>query len=407
MKSKEMRNLIEVSHFVYNCRKCGLCGNKTSGTVPYVCPVKEHTEGFEHFFSRGKIIIAQGMLEGEITPSPELAEIIYACSLCGNCQTQCAMIDNHTGLPLVDPPQVVEAMRADLLREHPEWIDQEYLAMLNSAKQYDNPWGMPRTNKEKWMKGLSLRDAKKEPSEVLLFIGCTIPSNPVVSPLAQKAATILKLAKVDFAVLGKNEPCCASVLKKVGSFDLAQEMMQKNIDSFNALGISSIVTLCSGCYHTLKKDYKKSYPPLIPNVYHIVELLASLIKKGKFNLCKKKPLKVTYHDPCHLGRHMGIFDPPRDVLAALPGVEMVERIATRENTICCGAGGGLRLFEEGRLAERIGEASLQMAIDIGAEALVTACPFCEINLNAGAKRLDFPFPVYDIIDLVEEGLSTT
>jgi heterodisulfide reductase subunit D len=402
MGKKEMNDLAAVSHFVYNCRKCGLCVSKCTAKLPYVCPIKEATGGFEHSSARGKIIIAQGLLEGKIKPSRELAEIIFNCTLCGNCQTQCGSIDNSTGLPLVDTPRVIEAMRADLLQEHPELIDQAYQAMFNSTRQYDNPWGLPRTVKERWTKGLSLKDARKEPHEVLLFTGCTIPSNPALGARARKAALILQKAGVDFAVLGKNEPCCGSVQKRVGALDLAYEMMEKNITLLNSLGSSTIVTLCAGCYHTLKNNYQAGETPFKPKIYHFVEFISQLIKKEKLAFIKKKTLTVTYHDPCHLGRMMRIFDPPREILRALPGIKLVERTAVRENTICCGAGGGMRIFEGGILAEEIGKAALEAAHDAGAEALVTACPFCELNLEVATKNLSPPLAVYDIIDLVSE-----
>ncbi|MCX5884731.1 MAG: (Fe-S)-binding protein [Proteobacteria bacterium] len=402
MGKQEMKDLSLVSHFVYNCRKCGLCGSKFTARVPYVCPVKESTGGFEHSTARGKIILAQGLLEGAIRPSRELAEIIYTCTLCGNCQIQCGSIDNSTGLPLVDTTQVIEAMRADLLREHPELVDQAYQTMFNSTRQYANPWGLPRTVKERWAKGLSLKDARKELHEVLLFTGCTIPSNPSLVTRAQKAALILQKAGVDFAVLGKNEPCCGSVQKRVGALDLAQEMKEKNITLLNSLGSSTIVTLCAGCYHTLKNDYQAGETPLKPEVYHFVEFLSQLIKKEKLAFTKKKSLTVTYHDPCHLGRMMKVFDPPREILKALPGITLVERAASRENTICCGAGGGMRLFGSGILAEEIGKAAVQAARDAGAEAVVTACPFCELNLDAAARQSGSSLAVYDITDLVSE-----
>ena len=191
----------------------------------------------------------------------------------------------------------------------------------------------------------------------------------------------------------------------MGAFERAREMMDENILSFNGLGVRKIVTLCAGCYHTLKKDYLEAASPLIPEVYHMVEITASLIESGRLNTRSVNSLKVAYHDPCHLGRHMGVFDPPRRILDALPGVELVERTATRENTICCGAGGGLRLFEGGRLAEQIGKESLLSAGDGGADALVTACPFCEMNLKAAARQLDSGFPVYDVVDLVSASLG--
>ncbi len=404
-KNQEMKELSKVRHFVYNCRKCGLCGSKVSAKVPYVCPVREHTEGFEHFYAKGKITIAQGLLEGQIVPSPELTEIIYSCSLCGNCLTQCGIIDQDSGLPLTDPPQIIEAMRADLLREHPEWIAPAYHAMITSTSQYDNPWGLPRVTKERWAKGLSVRTIQEEPSEILLFTGCTIPSNPALIPRVQKAVAILNKANVDFAILGKDEPCCGSVQRRVGAIDLAQEMREKNISMFNNLGISTIVTLCAGCYHTLKVDYQKAEPPLKPKVYHLVDFLSQLITQQKLIFTHTKNLKVAYHDPCHLGRHSGIFDPPRDILNALPGITLVERRATRENTICCGAGGGMRLFANGTLAEKIGKASLEDAMATGAQAVVTACPFCELNLTMAAANCGYPIAIYDILDLVHNALG--
>ena len=129
------------------------------------------------------------------------------------------------------------------------------------------------------------------------------------------------------------------------------------------------------------------------------------IQEEKVQLRGKHSLKVSYHDPCHLGRHMGIYDPPRAILNALPGVDLIERYATKENTICCGAGGGMRIFESGSLAGKIGQAAIQSAIEVGAEALVTACPFCEMNLEAAARNPNSHIPVYDIMDLVYEALK--
>ena len=138
-------------------------------------------------------------------------------------------------------------------------------------------------------------------------------------------------------------------------------MMNKNIELFNRTGCKTIVTLCAGCANALKNDYCRGEEKLKPKVLHIVEFLAQLLKTDKLRPVKKQSQKVTYHDPCHLGRHMGIYDAPREVLNALPGVELVERAATRENTICCGAGGGMRIFESGSLAGEIGRCAVESA----------------------------------------------
>jgi len=400
-----MKELEKVRRYIYNCSKCGVCVSKVTCEVPYVCPVRESTAGFDHFSSRGKTVIAQGLLEGAISPSAELAEAIYSCTLCGNCMTQCGSINQDTGEALVDTTKIVEAMRADFLENHPEWIDPAYRSILSSTRQYNNPWGLPRAAKEKWAKKMKLKNAQKEPAPVLLFIGCTMASSQELSTRARKAAEIMSTTNVDFAVLGKDEPCCGSVQKRIGDVELTREMMEENVNLFNSLGCETIVTLCAGCANMLKNDYRETKEKLKPRVLHIVEFLPKLITEEKLQLVSKNSLKVSYHDPCHLGRHMGIYDPPRAILDALPGVDVIERPATKENTICCGAGGGMRIFESGSLAEQIGQTAIESAAQEGAEALVTACPFCEMNLDAASRSLNNQIPVYDIIDLVYAALK--
>lgn len=402
-----MTKLRAIKHYIYNCRKCGACVGKVTSRVPYVCPVREVTPGFEHFSARGKIIIAQGVLEGSIEPSKTLADAAYSCTLCGNCMLQCGAIDQETGKPLVDTTQIIEALRADLLETYPDLIDHSYKKVLTLTRTYDNPWGVPRATKGKWAAALGLKDAQKEQAPVLLFVGCTVASNLSLTDRAQKAAFILKHAGVDFAVLGRDEPCCGSVQKRIGEFGLARRMMEKNISLFNATGCDTIVTLCAGCYSMLNNDYQAdaAHAKLRPRVLHFVEFLEKLIGQQNLSFGRGKSLTIAYHDPCHLGRHMGVYDPPREILRNLPGVKLVERAATRENTLCCGAGGGMRLFADGACAIDIGLRAIESAWHAGADALATACPFCELNLNAAAQRLDSLLPVYDIIDLVADSLK--
>ena len=171
---------------VHSCRKCGQCGNKVTGKIPYVCPIRETTPGFDHFYSRGKIAIAQGLLDGTLKPSKELAGVVYSCTLCGNCMDKCGAVSQVTGAPLVDSVRIVEALREDFLTEHPEWVSPSYRDLLNTSKQYDNPWGVPRSIKAKWAKKLALTDALDNQHEVLLFVGCTMASNPALSKRAVK-----------------------------------------------------------------------------------------------------------------------------------------------------------------------------------------------------------------------------
>ena len=207
MADDKFRELDAVRRFIYSCRSCGVCRYKMTGKVPYVCPVKKASPGFENFSSRGKIMLAQALLEGALEPSDGLARAAYSCTLCGNCMTQCGATDQDTGKPLVDNTAVVEALRADLLLESPGLVDEAYHRVLASSRQYGNPWGMPRSARSKWAKNLKLKDAQKEHADVLLFTGCTMALNPQLSQRAQKAAAILKAARVDFGILGASEPC--------------------------------------------------------------------------------------------------------------------------------------------------------------------------------------------------------
>jgi glycolate oxidase len=399
-----MKELEKVKRFIYSCRKCGVCRYKMTGKVPYVCPVKQASPGFENFSSRGKIILAQALLEGTLQPTAGLARAAYSCTLCGNCMTQCNATDQDTGKPLVNNAAVVEALRADLLRECPELVDEAYRRVLAQTQQYGNPWGMPRSARDKWARGLKLKDAQKDTSDVLLFAGCTMSLNPELAERVKKAAAVLQAASVDFGILGAAEPCCGSVQKRIGDTNLAAEMIANNTKLFNSLGCTTIVTLCAGCCNMLKMEYTQEGVSLEPKVYHLVEFISKLIRDRRISFTKRHAVTVSYHDPCHLGRHLGIFNPPRDILMALPGITLVERTATREHTICCGAGGGMRLFDGGGLAADMARESLQSARAAGAEAVVTACPFCETNLASAASGLPDPLPVYDIIDLVYDAV---
>lgn len=402
-----MQELEKVRRFIYSCRKCGVCRYKITGNVPYVCPVKKASPGFEDFSSRGKMLLAQALLEGQIEPSAALARAAYSCTLCGNCMTQCGATDEKTRKPLVDNTAVVMALRADLLRERPELVDEAYHRMLAATRQYGNPWGMPRSARGKWAKGLPIKDAQKEHADVLLYAGCTMSLNPQLAGRAKKAVAVLHAGGADLGMLGAAEPCCGSVQKRIGDTGLAADMIKKNIDLLNGIGCTAIVTLCAGCANMLKTEYPLAEVKLAPKVFHLVEYLSWLLKDKKIAFTKEQNMTVAYHDPCHLGRHLGVFNPPRDILMALPGITLVERSGTREHTICCGAGGGMRLFDGGELAVDMGSEAVLAARDAGAGALVTACPFCETNLEAASRNLDRYMPVYDIIDLVYEATGLT
>ena len=201
-------------------------------------------------------------------------------------------------------------------------------------------------------------------------------------------------------MLGNKEKCCGSVLLRMGDRATFQRLCDENITQFNELGIKTLVTSCAGCLKTIREDYAKfGTVKMNFEVKHTLELVVDLIKSGQLKLEKPVDLKVTYHDPCHLGRHAGCFDPPRELLGLLPGIEFVEMERNRENSRCCGAGGGLKSGYPD-MQNSISQKRVKEALTTGATELVSACPFCYQGLQVGIQALDAPIKMRDITELV-------
>lgn len=385
---------------------CGMVGDCRVAVRPSVgrykvCPVVEHTPGFEPYFSRGKMQIARGLLEGNLSLSQRMAEVLYQCTLCGNCKAVC--FESMTpGIQFftcryIDQPQVFEAMRADLYEAN--FILEGHRNILTSIKNYDNPWSQPRMGRAKWAKGLSIKEIKKNPAPVLFFTGCTAAYDAGIKKVAVNTAELLKRAGVDFAILGKDERCCGSPALRIGNRALFEELVASNVDTFNSLNLKTIVTSCSGCYKTLTQDY----PDIEPEVLHITQYIQRLLEEGTLKFTKKLDYRVTYHDPCHLGRHSGVFDAPRQILQSIEGLTLVEMKRIKENAWCCGAGGGLKSAYP-HIASSIGLTRVEEARATGADILASSCPFCFQNLEASLKGIGDSMMMKDVVELVMEAL---
>jgi heterodisulfide reductase subunit D len=239
-------------------------------------------------------------------------------------------------------------------------------------------------------------------NNLIYFTGCMAAYR--TQEIAKTTIQLLKKAGVDFKLLGGDEWCCGSVLFRTGNIKLGREMMDHNLKAFKEEGAKTVVTSCAGCYRTISKDYPKlSGSELQFNVLQTSELLKKLIDDGKLNF---KPvnnpngnLKITYHDPCHLGRHMKVYDPPRDILKTLPNVEFVEMAKNRDNARCCGFGGGVASADK-ELAQKMSDTRLSDALETGADVLTSACPFCTFSLREAAERNKADIEVIDLTEVV-------
>lgn len=239
--------------------------------------------------------------------------------------------------------------------------------------------------------------------DIIYYTGCMAAYR--TQDIAKTTIQLLKKAGVKFKLLGGEEWCCGSVLLRTGNIPVARKMMEHNIEAFKNSGAKTIITSCSGCYRTIKKDYPKLADEKFDfEILQTSELLKRLIDDGKLNFKPANPngtTKVTYHDPCHLGRHMSVYDTPREVLQAIPAIELVEMARTRENARCCGFGGGVASASK-ELAQKMSDTRLKEALDTDAQILTSACPFCTFSLREAAARNNADINVIDLTEVVAQ-----
>jgi Fe-S oxidoreductase len=289
----------------------------------------------------------------------------------------------------------------------------EHRPLVDSVKNYDNVWLQPRARRNSWAKGMEIKDLTKEKAEVLLFAGCTYGLSEELKETITNVATILKNCKVNFGILGTKEVCCGSPVEKIGVESEFERVAKNNIETFNKIGVKTVVTPCAGCFGTIGLEYDKVTIQKKFEVLHITELFERLMSGGKLKFKKEVPLKVTWHDPCHQGRLSrpylpgkdieGVYEPPRNILKAIPGIELYEMERIKEYAWCCGGGGGVftafKDFAQWTALERLEEAK-----DTGAQAIATSCPWCESNLGNAIKGMEEKIALYSLTDLMAKAL---
>ena len=381
------------------CTRCGEC------TV--TCPTGGEAQEVELVTPRGKILklmrvyksqygLRARLLGPRETPEAELkdlAEKAYQCTICGQCRTVCpAHLDT-----IAMWENMREFLVANSLGPMPA-----HEQIVKSVQNYDNPWMQPRTQRARWAKKVEkdvrMKDALKEHPEVLFFVGCTAAYDPNIRGMAVETARVLARAGVDFGTLGNEEGCCGSTMMRTGLLDAAKDMVLRNIERFERASPAVIVTSCAGCYKTIRQDYPR-VGKVGAKVVHITQLVDSLIREGRLTLDKRVEGKVTYHDPCHLGRHNELYEEPRRILRAIPGLELVEMERNRSEARCCGAGGGVKTaFPD--LAQKISSLRVADAEATGAGTLTTSCPFCYQSLKAAIEGKGSRLQMVDLMELV-------
>ena len=296
---------------------------------------------------------------------PFESEDLWLCTTCRSCVQRCPR-----GVEIID---VMRAMRRILVPDGvvPTSIP-NLRGFMTSIASVGNPWGQEPQERANWAKDLEVKEFS-EGTEVLYFSCCYTSYDPRLKKVAQATAAILNKAGVNFGILGPNENCCGESVRKAGNETLFKRLARENIKTFVERGVKKILVSSPHCYHTFKNEYSEFKVNF--EVVHISQFLFQLIQEGRLKPTKEYAKRVTYHDPCYLGRYNGIYDEPREVLKKIPGLELGEMTESRENSLCCGMGGS-RIWMETAKDERFSNLRLQQAIGVGAGVLATACPYC-------------------------------
>ena len=359
------------------CFQCGLCD--------VVCPWNR-----VRTFSMRKLVrqATFGLTEIE-------SEDIWLCTTCGRCPIQC-------------PRDVQQIESGGALRR----IATEYGVFPTPVKAIrtvsasltaeGNPLSEERKNRAQWAEGLSVKPFT-EGMDVLYFPGCYLSYDPRLKKVAKATATILTKAGIDFGILGTKENCCGESIRKTGDEEVFKRLARENIKTFIDHGVKKILVSSPHCFHTFKNEYPEFMVDF--EVVHISQYLFELIREGRIELTKDYGKKVTYHDPCYLGRHNGIYDEPREALKKIAGLELIEMPDSREDSLCCGGGGG-RIWMETPKGERFSDLRVEQALEVGAEVLVTSCPYCITNFEDSRLTLDVTetIEIKDITEIIQEAM---
>ena len=324
-------------------------------------------------------------------------EAAWSCTTCGYCVEVCP-VGNE---PMLD----ILRARQDLVMMESKF-PQEAMETFDKIENYGNPWGLSPQEREVWMEGkeVPLMRDKKE-AEVLYWAGCAGAYDNRGKEISQAVVDVLNEAKVDFASLGNEETCTGDSARRIGNEYLFQTMAEKNLETFGKYKFKKIVTQCPHCFTTLKNDYSELGADL--EVVHHSQFIGELVSEGKISPRAWLDEDVTYHDACYLGRHNDEYDAPRDVIQSImKNGSLVEMEKSREESFCCGAGGG-NMWYEIKTGERINHNRFKQAADTGATTVATSCNFCNIMMEDGMKVTgnDDKMKVMDIAELVSKSLS--
>ncbi|HUU98196.1 MAG TPA: (Fe-S)-binding protein [Phycisphaerae bacterium] len=371
----------------YTCTECGRCTDHcpANNTGKELSPKHLAIHVRDHMYRRENELVAAAVGDGQsnddevlLVPDPIKPEVLWACTTCAACETECPVFISYID-KIVD-------LRRNLVMEQGEFPEQ-LQTMFRGLETVGNPYSFPNEQRAEWAQGLDIPLRSDKPdAEFLLWVGCSPSFDDRARKIARATTQLLKAAGVDFAILGPEEQCTGDPARRAGNEYLFQMLAQANVETLNNYAVRKIITICPHCYNTLKNEYPDFGGRY--DVIHHSALLAQLVREGKLKPQHRVEAKIAYHDACYLGRHSDMYDPPREVLSAIPGVQLCTPVESRDRGMCCGAGGAQMWKEEEEGEARVNHTRVNQLLRVlpsnGPDrTLATACPFCMTMLRDG------------------------
>jgi Fe-S oxidoreductase len=387
---------------LYSCTECGRCQEQCPAflTGKPLNPKMIIVDGRENLYKTVRDAPAEQRRDGQ-QPQKLIGEAIkedeiWACVTCGACQQECPVLIEHV-------PKIIDMRRSLVLEE--SRFPKEAQGALRSIETQGNPYGLPRAQRLEWANGLDVKTVEEKPdAEYLYFVGCAASYDEANRAVARAFVQLLQKAGVDFAILGGQETCNGDPARRIGNEYLYQMQAQQNIEAMNGAKVKKVIATCPHCFNTIKNEYPQFGGRY--EVVHHTQLLASLIREGRLRPSQAIDGKFTYHDSCYLGRWNDIYDPPREIVEAIPGTEVVEIERHHKRGFCCGAGGG-RMWMEEKIGTRINHARVEQTLRTEAPRVATACPFCLTMFRDGisAKGAESQLQVKDLAQYLADSVN--
>lgn len=378
---------------IHRCFRCGYC-KFTSDYYDFNCP-SYRKFGFETYAPGGRMWLIQAWLNGEIKNSERFQEILFSCATCANCVEHCVFTFSD------DLVNIFIAAREEMVNKGiiPPPV-RDYLKNINTS---GNPYKEPANERGKWADSTSI--PAYDGHEYLFYIGCVGSYDERAKKIARTVGNVLIKAEVSLGILGNRETCDGNEVRSLGEIGLFQFLAEQNITLFEELRVKKIITLDPHAFNTFTQDYPSLGGEF--EIYHYTQVLAPLIQSKKLSL-RDYPAKITFHDPCYLGRHNGEYEAPRKILESIPGVDLIEMDQTRENALCCGGGGG-NFFTDilGGGEDSPNRIRVRQALDSGAQIIAVACPQCAKMLEDAVKaeEVGHKIEVLDVAEIVARALA--